>query len=1225
MFRKLKQNNAKAFNYLMLFMVVVLIYISGNIFLENYHYGEGYHRKLQKNLLGKFVEMDKVFATLKENNWKLDTRLSTDNGITIIAYNNDSLIYWSDNNVKFASFTNQTSTGKRFILLSNGWYVAKEYKSDSIRAYALYLIKAQYPYENDFLVNEYHSDLKLPKSTVILPAPETGAFSIHDWEGIYLFSIQFDKDELRFAGIKNSLLPVLFFVALLLAILFVNNFLRNLKPGKIKNGLIIFLAIFFVIFRVIQCRFHFPSDIYDFELFSPTLFAYSSWMPSLGDVFINSILLLYFGLILNRDFKISKSHISNDHLRSNYLLIAGLLSVFVIFFIYTHYTLSNLILHSTISFEIFKITGLSIFTFVGLLIMAIHFLLLIILADKFLVKCREVCSLKRLIIAFFSILIFWFLVGRLFIYRIDLFAFFAIFIIFTVIAALHYRNLPLYNYAQLTVMIILFSVFSVVFITYYVSIKTHNNMELLAENLAEQHDPVAEYLLQGISKRLEEDDTLYRYISDRNVSYEEIFNHLQINYFNGFWGKYNLTIVECLPGDSLIVPPVQLKYNCYDYYDDLIDNGGVQLPGTNFYYLEIQNGRINYLGRVEYMNPNESTQMKLFIELESRLMAEELGYPELLLESKYHESKIFEEYSYAKYHRGQLLARSGTFNYRLNLSTYSDLDDNFEGYDHYIYNSNDENVIIISRSETTFFDILVSLSYIFLFYYSLFLLFSGIRQFSKQAVGIELNFKNKIRLSVISILLLSLIFVGGGSVYFSMEQYRQKQNEILSEKIQSVYIELDHILAQMKNLSSDWRGSGYENLNHLLIRFSDVFYSDINLYDPFGQLLATSRAEIFIQGIIGERMEPLAYNALVLQKQAELIQRENIGNLSFLSAYVPLFNLENNLLAYINLPYFTRANVLQNEITNLIVAVANIYVLLILLTFIFTVFISNQIVIPLRMIQKRFSEIKLGKKNDEIVYDGRDEIAGLVDEYNRMVKELAKSVEMLSKSERESAWREMAKQIAHEIKNPLTPMKLSVQHLQRSWKDRKEDFGNSLEKVADTLIEQIDNLSFIASEFSNFAKMPKAAATKTNIVDVIYSSLSLFENTDNSDISFEHGQNQVFVYADREQLTRVFINLLKNAIQSIPESRKGIIVIRLDVFENIISISVSDNGKGMSEDIQNKLFSPSFTTKSSGMGLGLYIAKNIIESFQGSITFKTEVNKGTDFIIELPVYKDVTL
>jgi len=701
-------------------------------------------------------------------------------------------------------------------------------------------------------------------------------------------------------------------------------------------------------------------------------------------------------------------------------------------------------------------------------------------------------------------------------------------------------------------------------------------------------------------------------------------NHLQNNYFSGFWGKYRIVFQDCYPNTEIPSDdgPFQRQQNCYDFYNSMLEAGSSKLPGTDFYFRDVQNGRINYLGWITYKLPEQKKELTFFIELESRLIAEELGYPELLLDEKYQKNKLMEEYSYAKYYKNQLLAQSGSFQYSLNFDTYKNRSDridvhnhliSIDGYEHLIYYVNKNSVIMVSLPDTRFFDKAVSFSYLFLFFYFILLLYTVTNNFSRIGRHIHLNFKNKIQLSIIAVLFLSLLLVGGGTIYFSIMQYQKKQHDQLSEKIQSVYIELDHKLAYQLGLRTI-------DLDQLLIQFSDVFYSDINLYDPRGNLLATSRSEIFEQGMQGEKMNPVAYDKMVMEKQAEFIHQEKIGNLTYLSAYVPFVNVKGELMAFLNLPYFTKQNILRNDITTLVVAILNIYVMLVLLTIAMAVIISDQITRPLKLIQKKFSEIKLGKKNEQIIYKGKDEIAGLVDEYNRMVKELAKSVDMLARSERESAWREMAKQIAHEIKNPLTPMKLSVQHLWRSWKDNREDFDEYLEKVTYTLIEQIDNLSFIASEFSNFAKMPKAFNEEINLVDAIKSILQLFENTENVDFIFDYESRVLPVYADKEQLSRVLINLIKNAIQSIPENRKGRIGINAVLSGGMVRVSIADNGKGIPDELHSKLFTPSFTTKSSGMGLGLTIVKNIIESFDGHITFKTKVNHGTTFLIELPHY-----
>lgn len=1204
-----------------MFIALVGLTVGANFLLDNWHYKQGDHRRLQKEINKKFITSDRIYEKLKSNNWQHETPFPQNSGITIIVYRNDSLKYWSDNKMNF-DFLNETTIPleKRFQFLANGWYVIKPYAEDSVRAYALILIKSQYPYQNDFLSNKFHHDLKLPESTELLMAPQPGSYSVVDWEGIYLFSIKFSIHELRYARVEKYLIPALMFLSLLCLFLLINRFIEFVTRARIKNLLILLLPVVFALLRWLQYKFNIPLDLYDLEMFGPIPFAKSALLPSLGDMLINTTLIIFVVIQFYLHYKLPEKAASGRNPDST-IIIALLIILLTGFYFYSHNILSNLILHSIISFEFYKAASLSIYTIVGLIIMAMHFAVILFMANKLLTLCKRKCSLRKLILMFFGIAAVMFYFNNLAGFESDYGSHFAYILIFMVLAILHYRQIPLGNYTAMTLMVVLFSAYSVYIITHYEHRKTGNNMEVMAENLAAQHDPVAEYLLEDISNLLRNDKVLNNFMFNYNISTEEIHDYLQANYFNGFWGKYKLWHTDCNPvtGDFFI----DSLQNCYQYYQSrMVEGKSMHLPGTQFYFLDSQNGRINYLGWITYTLPGRRSEMSLFIELESRLVAEELGFPDLLLDKKYQKNKLLEEYSYAKYYKNQLLAQSGAFQYSLDLNTYKNRTAKFGGFRHFIHYVNRDNVVMVSKPTTTFFDKLVSFSYIFIFYYVIIIIFIVIRDFSKLGRDIEFNFKNKIQFSITAIIFLSLLLVGGGTIYFSIEQYQKKQHDILSEKIQSVYIELDHLLAYFpERITPDWKGDGFDNLNQLLIKFSDVFYSDINLYDPDGVLMATSRAEIFNEGILGRKMNPKAYDRMVNGKQAEYIHQETIGNLSFTSAYVPFVNTDNKLLAYLNLPYFTRQNVLRSDVSTLIVAIVNVYVLLILIAIALAAFISDQITRPLRMIQQKFSEIKIGKKSEEIVYKGRDEIAGLVDEYNRMVKELVKSVELLARSERESAWREMAKQVAHEIKNPLTPMKLSVQHLERSWNSNRENFDEYLQKVTRTLIEQIDNLSFIASEFGNFAKMPKAINEVINVVESIRSTLTLFSNTDNIDFVFEHESDEIPVFADKEQLSRVFINLIKNAIQSIPENRTGKVGISLVHNVEMVRISITDNGKGIPEELQNKLFTPSFTTKSSGMGLGLSIVKSIIESFDGNITFITKVNIGTTFIIELPVYR----
>jgi len=310
---------------------------------------------------------------------------------------------------------------------------------------------------------------------------------------------------------------------------------------------------------------------------------------------------------------------------------------------------------------------------------------------------------------------------------------------------------------------------------------------------------------------------------------------------------------------------------------------------------------------------------------------------------------------------------------------------------------------------------------------------------------------------------------------------------------------------------------------------------------------------------------------------------------------------------------------LQKETQNFLAALLNLYVFLLMVAGAAAIWVANSITKPLEQIGDKLAKIKLGK-NEPLVWNSGDELGQLIAEYNRMIAKLEESTELLRQSEREGAWREMARQVAHEIKNPLTPMKLSIQYLQRAYQAQPENAEALLQKVSNTLIEQIDVLSGIASEFSSFAKMPEPQNERLVLNDLVAAVFQLFATQENAAIRFrlELPEEPLFGFADRSQLTRILTNLVKNAIQSIPDGREGAIGLALRKMGDTNLICVSDNGMGIPESVQERVFSPYFTTKSSGTGLGLAMCKGMVEAMNGRIWFETETGKGTRFFVALP-------
>jgi nitrogen fixation/metabolism regulation signal transduction histidine kinase len=384
--------------------------------------------------------------------------------------------------------------------------------------------------------------------------------------------------------------------------------------------------------------------------------------------------------------------------------------------------------------------------------------------------------------------------------------------------------------------------------------------------------------------------------------------------------------------------------------------------------------------------------------------------------------------------------------------------------------------------------------------------------------------------------------------------------------------------------------------------------------------MATSRPEIYFRNLAGHRMNNQAFNNLYVHKKSEYLQTEQVGKMKYISEYVPFYNSENNVTAYVNIPYFRMQSLLAREISNLIVAVINFTLLLILITMSLAVFISGRLTSPLSMLTGGLASVTLGKKSEHLSYKGNDEIGELVKQYNRMVDELEASAHKLANSEREYAWREMAKQIAHEIKNPLTPMKLNVQQLLKSWKDKAPAFEQKIETFSKSQVEYIDDLSSIASAFSSFAKLPGTNLTEINLPDQVKTTLELFRDAENIEIrvKWPH-ENQVVIFADKEHINGIFSNLIKNSIQAIPAGRKGVINVLMEVARDKVLVSVSDNGSGIPLSFRGKMFTPNFTTKSSGTGLGLSIVKKYVEEANGRIWFESDSDKGTTFYMEFPL------
>jgi two-component system, NtrC family, nitrogen regulation sensor histidine kinase NtrY len=1145
--------------------------------------------------------------------------IAEQNKITILEYIDNKLIYWSDNDFDVPQFLNDSIYSGNLVFLQNGWFLPKTIQAGNEKIVGLLRVRTEYSFENNIIKSGFENDFRIPESVGFSTDTSASDFHIFDKNGDFLFSLIFPEMKVKSYFIFLPLfLWTLSFIFIILLILELGNLIIQRGKNMLATGFV--LITFSIIYAVLLITGK-PLVLFQTELFSPTRFSFNNFLPTLGHLLLFSILAATFSNFFYKYFPIGMPKNRNkgaDYIYLTLFLIPGNLLVCLY-----HLIFKQLILTSNINFEAYKVLEISFFSVAGFTA-AILLVLVPMLYLMKIFRLAERFSAGTIIFAIATSLIVIVLLQCN-----DPGSIIPLSLFYLVISIAVWRSLQiktgLFNMA--VIFSLIFGSYALYFITIFSEAKTIDTLKIRAVSFSTENDPEAELILLDIWPLISNDTLLASMMHSDYLGKDDadkISRYLQETYFTGYLNNFNYNVVLCRNDGPLNVGPGnEIVENCFSFFDERIRMHGHKLTGTEFYFIDSQGGRAYYIGRLYYKTGDTNTN-GLFIELYSDINVFQPGYSELLLDKNYSGYAGMRDFSFAKYINGDLVLSTGDFAYDKIDAEYVDKISDYrvfrtEGFRHVLY-KNGNATIMITRPDLTFGDIIISFAYIYA--YVLVFLYVFILIIRKPVVKRlnVLNFRQKLQLSFIGILLFSFMLIGVVVAYLTVNQYHSKHYENIREKLNSVYLELDTRLSTDKQITSDLRNNSYSSLNELLIKLSNTFNTDINLYDLNGFLIATSRPEIFYRNLTSHRINNMAFINLADLTRSEYIQNEKVGSLEYISAYVPFLDAGKKVVAYLNLPYFRMQSILAKEISNLIVAIINFTLLLIVITMSLAVFISGRLTSPLTMLGEGLASVGVGKKSEHLFYRGTDEIGELVKQYNRMVDEIEESAQKLAYSEREYAWREMARQIAHEIKNPLTPMKLNVQQLFKSWKDKAPGFDKLIERFTKNQIEYIDNLSSIATAFSSFAKMPGNNPVEINLLDQIRTTLELFKNTGN--VAFNviwPNENKVMIFADREHLNSVFANLIKNGIQSIPPGREGAINVGLVIHGDKVVVSIEDNGSGISDDTQRKLFTPNFTTKSSGMGLGLSIAKKYIENANGRIWFESETDKGSTFFVELPL------
>ena len=466
-----------------------------------------------------------------------------------------------------------------------------------------------------------------------------------------------------------------------------------------------------------------------------------------------------------------------------------------------------------------------------------------------------------------------------------------------------------------------------------------------------------------------------------------------------------------------------------------------------------------------------------------------------------------------------------------------------------------------------------------------------------------------------------LLVLGASILIFGVTVYQYKQEaenyhkERLERKQKAILENIKFVLASTTYVVDTEYLEPIFNENDKIDEMAEVHEMQIHIYDLDGKLIIKSN-ESFFKDSTEVRIQGNVLKKLNASADKRFMKRTEINGQKYQSSYSYITDKRFKPLAILYLPYLQDDTLLNRDLNNFLMRMAEVYLFMLLIAIILSFFLSKYITKSLKIVSEKINQTRLDKRNQKIeLSNATEEIYALVSAYNSMIDELEESAVKLATSEREQAWREMAKQVAHEIKNPLTPMRLSVQSFQRNFDKDDPEIRFKVDEYSNTLINQIDTMSSIASAFSNFAKMPAQQSEVLNVPKIVKLALDIFNE---KYIEFKCEKEEILAKFDRTQLIRVITNLVKNATQALKDVSDPHILVIVEEEEDMVCVSISDNGSGISEENKSKVFEPKFTTKSSGMGLGLAMVKNIVETYKGTISFVSKQNKGTIFNVRFP-------
>jgi signal transduction histidine kinase len=1158
----------------------------------------------------------------------------TKHNIWFSTYQGDSLIFWSGVKV-IPQHPPRIKEGVSFIREPNGYYeTIKKSEGDFSVVFSI-PVKVDYAIQNQYLQNKFAADLLKDDNIALADYTDTYVHSIHSSiNDAYLFSVKLIPGQINHLFFCFELISwMLTFFTLCILIHALCKYLVSKDHVFLSLGL---LAGFIILARFINLHFHYPGFIYQMAIFKPIMYATNAMFPTLGDFCLNMLFATWFFLFLHKERNRLLQRMPQKTV--SYLIVIACIIILLAVAAVLLNLFYGLVFNSSINFDLYNVFNLSKYSMLGLFMLCFGFLIFYLLNETFLSVCMKlpVPDAHKVTLFVIGIIIAIILISYYQQFN-SFFIFVAIIVFIRGYAHKYYKGTI--TSSSLILVILVFSLVAFLRYRHIENAKEDQVRMELMQKLIVPDDITADHIFGKIEKEIINDQQVIKNFGDSS-RYTAIKSRLQKLYFDGYLSTYTFNISEFNTSGQ----PIEADNGSpLSSYEEMVFYSTIKV--SSYFYKENDTfGTLSYFAILPISRDGKAVGT-IVIDLESKPVTQASSFPDLLEDESIRQDYKYRDYSYAFYQDNRLVAKSGTFGYDLLNTTFKgrlkqyttaitqpenpEWYKNLSTYSHLIYKPSERNMIVVTKERNPVFYDVTSLTFFFILLLVFALVATGVRWLwlririlnvteTTLKWKFRINFdrvlyRTRIQFSIITAVVVTLIFVGFITFFSISQQYTDQQQKMISEKISHITTAFTSGLLDeyLNNNINDESQIDFDNLAH-------TYSTDLVLYDLKGRPIISTQPLVYEYNLQPRRMNARAFIKLSKLQKSKVVNDEKIGDLSYKSAYAPLINKKQQTVGYLQLPYFSDQSDYNSHIASLLNVMINVYAVIFIIVGLFAILIARQITAPLSFMQYNMGKISYGKKNEPIKWERDDEIGALVNEYNKMISALENSAQKLAQSERESAWREMAKQVAHEIKNPLTPLKLGLQLLEKSWKDKDPKFDQKFERFSKSFVEQIESLSSIASEFSSFAKMPDTHMERLNIFDMISQAVTIFVHMDNIKIIYNPPEAPFYINADRDQLLRCFNNLLKNAIEAKPADKTGVIDIGYLITSKNILVSLRDNGNGIPEALREKIFEPNFTTKSSGTGLGLAFVKNSIENAGGKVWYETTMGVGTTFYLSLP-------